>query len=62
MTLACSHAQQLVWQLFNAVEKGFSAAGDTDAAFLAGEGSLLERLAVYSLTTLRGEIEEGTDG
>lgn len=27
---------QLIWQLFNAVEKGFAASGDTDAAFLQG--------------------------
>ncbi|KAJ6466949.1 glycoside hydrolase family 95 protein [Mycena sanguinolenta] len=33
-TLACAHAQQLIWQLFNAVEKGFAASGDTDTAFL----------------------------
>ncbi|KAG6889388.1 hypothetical protein C0992_005520 [Termitomyces sp. T32_za158] len=31
----CAHAQQLIWQLFNAVEKGFDASGDTDTAFLA---------------------------
>ncbi|KAG5725450.1 putative alpha-fucosidase A [Termitomyces sp. T112] len=35
MTFGCSHAQQLIWQLFNAVEKGFDASGDTDTAFLA---------------------------
>ncbi|TCD62716.1 hypothetical protein EIP91_006542, partial [Steccherinum ochraceum] len=34
ITFGCSHAQQLIWQLFNAVEKGFEAAGDTDTAFL----------------------------
>ncbi|KAJ3802095.1 glycoside hydrolase family 95 protein [Lentinula aff. detonsa] len=34
ITLACAHAQQLIWQLFNAVEKGFNASGDTDVAFL----------------------------
>ncbi|GAW06942.1 glycoside hydrolase family 95 protein [Lentinula edodes] len=34
ITLACAHAQQLIWQLFNAVEKGFNASGDTDTAFL----------------------------
>lgn len=33
---ACSHAQQVIWQLFNAVEKGFDASGDKDTAFLAG--------------------------
>ncbi|KAJ7489437.1 glycoside hydrolase family 95 protein [Mycena latifolia] len=35
ITLGCAHAQQLIWQLFNAVEKGFPASGDTDTAFLA---------------------------
>jgi alpha-L-fucosidase 2 len=34
ITLGCAHAQQLIWQLFNAVEKGFSASGDNDHAFL----------------------------
>ncbi|KDR70259.1 hypothetical protein GALMADRAFT_230242 [Galerina marginata CBS 339.88] len=35
ITLGCAHAQQVIWQLFNAVEKGFVASGDTDTAFLA---------------------------
>ncbi|CAL1710806.1 unnamed protein product [Somion occarium] len=35
ITLGCAHAQQLIWQLFNAIEKGFPASGDTDTAFLA---------------------------
>ncbi|EIW55988.1 glycoside hydrolase family 95 protein [Trametes versicolor FP-101664 SS1] len=34
ITLGCAHAQQVIWQLFNAVEKGFPASGDTDTAFL----------------------------
>ncbi|KAF7324807.1 Glycoside hydrolase family 95 protein [Mycena kentingensis (nom. inval.)] len=34
ITLGCAHSQQLIWQLFNAVEKGFAASGDTDTAFL----------------------------
>ncbi|KAJ7678231.1 glycoside hydrolase family 95 protein [Mycena polygramma] len=34
ITLGCAHAQQLIWMMFNAVEKGFSASGDTDTAFL----------------------------
>ncbi|KAH7920127.1 glycoside hydrolase family 95 protein [Leucogyrophana mollusca] len=34
ITFGCAHAQQLIWQLFNAIEKGFNAAGDTDTAFL----------------------------
>ncbi|KAG6816007.1 hypothetical protein H0H87_009499 [Tephrocybe sp. NHM501043] len=35
ITFGCAHAQQLIWQVFNAVEKGFAASGDTDTAFLA---------------------------
>ncbi|KAG5651905.1 hypothetical protein H0H81_006986 [Sphagnurus paluster] len=31
----CAHSQQMIWQLFNSVEKGFAASGDTDTAFLA---------------------------
>ncbi|KAF8551628.1 glycoside hydrolase family 95 protein [Imleria badia] len=34
ITFGCAHAQQLIWQLFNAVEKGYAAAGDMDTAFL----------------------------
>ncbi|KIJ60761.1 glycoside hydrolase family 95 protein [Hydnomerulius pinastri MD-312] len=34
ITFGCAHAQQLIWQLFNAIEKGFAAAGDTDTEFL----------------------------
>ena len=31
----CAHAQQLIWQLFNAVEKGYTASGDNDEGFLS---------------------------
>ncbi|KAF8066795.1 glycoside hydrolase family 95 protein [Lyophyllum atratum] len=34
ITFGCAHAQQMIWQLFNAIEKGFAASGDTDTAFL----------------------------
>ncbi|KAI0353355.1 glycoside hydrolase family 95 protein [Trametes cingulata] len=34
ITMGCAHAQQVIWQLFNAIEKGFPASGDTDTAFL----------------------------
>ncbi|CAE6459257.1 unnamed protein product [Rhizoctonia solani] len=30
----CAHSQQVIWQLFNAVEKGFDASGDQDTGFL----------------------------
>ncbi|KAF9004601.1 glycoside hydrolase family 95 protein [Cyathus striatus] len=38
ITFGCAHAQQIIWQLFNAVEKGFAASGDTDTEFLAEVG------------------------
>ncbi|KAI0827177.1 Six-hairpin glycosidase-like protein [Trametes gibbosa] len=34
ITLGCAHAQQVIWQLFNAIEKGFPVSGDTDTGFL----------------------------
>ncbi|CAE6497238.1 unnamed protein product [Rhizoctonia solani] len=34
VTFGCSHSQQLIWQLFEAVEKAFGVAGDNDTAFL----------------------------
>ncbi|KAF8590641.1 glycoside hydrolase family 95 protein [Ramaria rubella] len=34
ITFGCAHSQQLIWQMFNAVEKGFDASGDDDHAFL----------------------------
>lgn len=37
VTLGCAHAQQLIWQLFNAIEKGAGAAGDNDEEFLNRE-------------------------
>ncbi|QRV93314.1 glycoside hydrolase family 95 protein [Ceratobasidium sp. AG-Ba] len=35
ITFACANSQQLVWQLFEAVEKGFGASGDTNKTLLA---------------------------
>ncbi|KAF8664131.1 hypothetical protein AX16_000821 [Volvariella volvacea WC 439] len=34
ITFGCAHTQQMLWQIFNSVEKGFAASGDTDRAFL----------------------------
>ncbi|KAI8968762.1 glycoside hydrolase family 95 protein [Trametes punicea] len=34
ITMGCAHSQQVIWQLFNAIEKGFPASGDSDTAFL----------------------------
>jgi hypothetical protein len=36
--------QQIIWQLFNAVKKGFAASGNTNKAFLAG---LLPHLSLH---------------
>ncbi|KAH9950824.1 glycoside hydrolase family 95 protein [Amylocystis lapponica] len=47
ITFGCAHAQQLIWQLFNAVEKGFSASGDSDTAFL------------QEVTTARAQMDKG---
>ena len=47
----CAHAQQLIWQLFNAIEKGYAVSGDTDEAFLTGE-SLLHITFCAVLTSL----------
>ncbi|KAJ1304163.1 hypothetical protein OPQ81_008563 [Rhizoctonia solani] len=33
-TFGCANSQQILWQLFESVEKGFDASGDTDIAFL----------------------------
>ncbi|KZV83726.1 hypothetical protein EXIGLDRAFT_742074 [Exidia glandulosa HHB12029] len=33
-TYGCAHFQQLIWELFRNIEKGFPLSGDTDAAFL----------------------------
>lgn len=59
--LGCAHAQQLIWQLFNTVEKGYQAAQDNDAAFLAGE--LVDVLTqIASDLIIRGTGETRTDG
>ncbi|KAM5543882.1 hypothetical protein V8D89_002499 [Ganoderma adspersum] len=34
ITLGCAHAQQVIWELFNAIDKGYPISGDTDIAFL----------------------------
>lgn len=40
ITLGCAHAQQVIWQLLNAVEKGATAAGEDDEAFLEGTSTI----------------------
>ncbi|KAL1738132.1 Six-hairpin glycosidase-like protein, partial [Schizophyllum fasciatum] len=44
VTFGCAHAQQLIWQLFNAVEKGFEASGDEDDGFLESIRAAREKM------------------
>jgi hypothetical protein len=58
----CAHAQQLIWQLFNSVEKGYQAAGDTDSAFLEGEISPPSFVSSASDLISRGDWKACADG
>lgn len=62
ITLGCAHAQQVIWQLFNAVEKGADAAGENDQNFLNGKSipSCLKVLPI--LIVSRGQGEKGANG
>jgi alpha-L-fucosidase 2 len=51
----CAHAQQMIWQLFNAIEKGFAASGDTDTAFL--DGKLTHPITVDILKESKTEVK-----
>ena len=64
--IGCAHAQQLIWQLFNAVEKGFTESGDTDVAFLSGEcesinfkGTLILEHFISELRMKREMMDKG---
>ncbi|KAG8958561.1 hypothetical protein FRC03_009021 [Tulasnella sp. 419] len=35
VTLGCAHHQQIIWEIFNGIEKGFEYSGDSDVRFLA---------------------------
>jgi len=35
-SFGCTHYQQLIWELFNAVEKASTFVGETDQVFLSG--------------------------
>ena len=39
--IGCAHAQQVIWQLFNALEKGFPFSGDDDTEFMDGSWSYM---------------------
>ncbi|KAJ3576016.1 hypothetical protein NP233_g701 [Leucocoprinus birnbaumii] len=44
ITFGCAHSQQLIWQAFTGVEKGFIASGDTDTKFLESVRDALARI------------------
>ncbi|KAG9003838.1 hypothetical protein FRB94_008480 [Tulasnella sp. JGI-2019a] len=44
VTLGCAHFQQLIWELFNGIEKGWEYSSDNDVAFLAEVRSKNARL------------------
>lgn len=58
ITFGCAHAQQLIWQLFNAVEKGFSASGDTDVAFLSEIRATREKMDKGLKVGSWGQLQE----
>ncbi|KAG8951193.1 hypothetical protein FRC04_006675 [Tulasnella sp. 424] len=35
ITFGCAHYQQMIWEVFNGIEKGFELSGDDDVAFLS---------------------------
>lgn len=51
----------MIWELFNAVEKGFAASGDTDKAFLAGMPDFTWKSRVLILAN-RGQGKACADG
>jgi hypothetical protein len=55
ITFGCTHQQTIIWQLFNAVEKGYTLAGDDDEAFLQGMLSVRCE-AQYRLSRLLSEV------
>ncbi|KAI6026511.1 glycoside hydrolase family 95 protein [Pisolithus microcarpus] len=58
ITFGCAHSQQLIWQLFNAVEKGFVAAGDSDIEFLDAVRTSRERMDMGLRIGRWGQLQE----
>lgn len=58
ITFGCAHSQQLIWQLFNAVEKGFVAAGDSDIDFLDAVRRSRERMDMGLRIGRWGQLQE----
>ncbi|QRV78536.1 glycoside hydrolase family 95 protein [Ceratobasidium sp. AG-Ba] len=58
ITFACANSQQLVWQLFEAVEKGFDASGDTNKTFLAEVQNKKNRLDKGVKVGSWGQLQE----
>jgi alpha-L-fucosidase 2 len=54
-SFGCTHYQQLIWELFNAVEKASKFVGETDLTFLSG-GSLTVLRSIFALS-LSAEVK-----
>ena len=63
-SFGCAHYQQLIWELFNAVEKASPFVGETDQVFLSGT-SIKDRQSVVCINssvevkTKRAKLDRG---
>ncbi|KZV74227.1 glycoside hydrolase family 95 protein [Peniophora sp. CONT] len=58
ITFGCSHAQQLIWQLLNAAEKGYEISGDDDPAFMSDVRYSLSRIDAGIHIGSWGQLQE----
>ncbi|KIY63304.1 glycoside hydrolase family 95 protein [Cylindrobasidium torrendii FP15055 ss-10] len=58
ITFGCAHAQQLIWQLLNAIVKGFEYSGDTDVDFLKEVLEKRDRLDLGIKIGSWGQLQE----
>ncbi|KAI6157265.1 glycoside hydrolase family 95 protein [Pisolithus tinctorius] len=58
ITFGCAHSQQLIWQMFNAVEKGFVIAGDSDIGFLDAIRTSREKMDMGLRIGRWGQLQE----
>ena len=64
VTFGCSHSQQIIWQVFSAIEKGASAAGETDSDFLTSENpqTFIRRTTLNECVLRRNQQNESSNG
>jgi len=61
-TFGCTHYQQLIWELFNAVEKASMFVGETDLTFLSGGSLRVFRSILFIKTFNRGQRKKSKAG